>query len=141
MEFKKKAKKLFGIRRTSLDDQRTDIKAASSHQGGSRCDKADLASIGTDNHQDTEAIQIRWSLPLLPPKRGLVPFAIFRWFMALYCASKQVNKALLHLASSVGINGLSRDGIRIISHSVNSSYIASAIEFQFQPTYQSNVLF
>ena len=53
-----KAKKLVvGIRKeTSLDDQRTDIKAASSHQGGSRLiSEADLASIGMDNHQDTRS--------------------------------------------------------------------------------------
>ena len=39
-----------------MDDQRTDIKAASSHQGGSRLiSEADLASIGMDNHQDTRS--------------------------------------------------------------------------------------
>jgi len=36
-----------------LDDQRTDIKAASSHQGGSRLiSEADLASIGGNRHSE-----------------------------------------------------------------------------------------
>ena len=36
-----------------MDDQRTDIKAASSHQGGSRLiSEADLASIGGNRHSE-----------------------------------------------------------------------------------------
>ncbi|MEG3142258.1 hypothetical protein SD436_03810 [Streptococcus sp. 2A/TPW/M5] len=61
-----------------MDDQRTDIKAASSHQSGSRLiSEADLASIGMDNHQDTRSHSDTMESSLLPQKRGLVRFCDF----------------------------------------------------------------
>ncbi len=53
---RKKPKKLVLVqeRSTSLDDQRTDIKAASSPRVGAAISEADLA-VGMDNHQDTRS--------------------------------------------------------------------------------------
>ena len=80
MEFKKKSQEIsVGIRKeTSLDNHRTDIKADSSHQGGSRLiSEADLASIGMDNHQDTRSHSDMMESSPSSSKEGLVAFAIF----------------------------------------------------------------
>ena len=55
----------------------------------------------------------------------------------VFVLQNEVNKSSSSSSSSEGINGLSRDGIRTeYLTSENSSYIASANEFQFQPTYE-----
>ena len=95
MEFKKSQEIGVGIRKeTSLDDQRTDIKAASSHQGGSRLiSEADLASIGMDNHQDTRSHSDTMASSPSSSKEGLVRLCDF-WVVRLVngfcvCASKR----------------------------------------------------
>ena len=55
----------------------------------------------------------------------------------VFVLQNEVNKSSSSSFSSEGINGLSRDSIRTeYLTSENSSYIASANEFQFQPTYE-----
>ena len=126
-----------------MDDQRTDIKAASSHQGGSRLiSEADLASLGMDNHQDTSSHSDMMESPPSSSKEGIGSLLrFFGWFALLmafvFVLQNEVNKSSSSSSSSEGINGLSRDGIRTeYLTSENSSYIASANEFQFQPTYE-----
>ena len=126
-----------------MDDQRTDIKAASSHQGGSRLiSEADLASIGMDNHQDTRSHSDTMESSPSSSKEGIGSLLRFFGWFALFMAfvfvlQNEVNKSSSSSSSSEGINGLSRDGIRTeYLTSENSSYIASANEFQFQPTYE-----
>ena len=126
-----------------MDDQRTDIKAASSHQGGSRLiSEADLASIGMDNHQDTRSHSDTMASSPSSSKEGIGSLLRFFGWFALFMAfvfvlQNEVNKSSSSSSSSEGINGLSRDGIRTeYLTSENSSYIASVNEFQFQPTYE-----
>ena len=126
-----------------MDDQRTDIKAASSHQGGSRLiSEADLASIAMDNHQDTRSHSDTMESSPSSSKEGIGSLLRFFGWFALFMAfvfvlQNEVNKSSSSSSSSEGINGLSRDGIRTeYLTSENSSYIASANEFQFQPTYE-----
>ena len=117
-----------------MDDQRTDIKAASSHQGGSRLiSEADLASIGMDNHQDTRSHSDTMASSPSSSKEGIGSLLrFFGWFALLmafvFVLQNEVNKSSSSSSSSEGINGLSRDGIRTeYLTSENSSYIASAL--------------
>ena len=108
MEFKKKPRNWCGIRKeTSLDDQRTDIKAASSHQGGSRLiSEADLASIGMDNHQDTRSHSDTMASSLLPQKRDWFLLRFLDWFALLmafvFVLQNEVNKSSSSSSSSEG---------------------------------------
>lgn len=78
-----------------MDDQRTDIKAASSHQGGSRLiSEADLASIGMDNHQDTRSHSDTMESSPSSSKEGIGSLLRFFWVVRLVygfcvCASKR----------------------------------------------------
>ena len=113
------------------------------HQGGSRLiSEADLASIGMDNHQDTRSHSDTMASSPSSSKEGIGSLLrFFGWFALLmafvFVLQNEVNKSSSSSSSSEGINGLSRDGIRTeYLTSENSSYIASANEFQFQPTYE-----
>ena len=113
------------------------------HQGGSRLiSEADLASIGMDNHQDTRSHSDTMASSPSSSKEGIGSLLRFFGWFALFMAfvfvlQNEVNKSSSSSSSSEGINGLSRDGIRTeYLTSENSSYIASANEFQFQPTYE-----
>ena len=113
------------------------------HQGGSRLiSEADLASIGMDNHQDTRSHSDTMESSPSSSKEGIGSLLrFFGWFALLmafvFVLQNEVNKSSSSSSSSEGINGLSRDGIRTeYLTSENSSYIASANEFQFQPTYE-----
>ena len=113
------------------------------HQGGSRLiSEADLASIGMDNHQDTRSHSDTMESSPSSSKEGIGSLLrFFGWFALLmafvFVLQNEVNKSSSSSSSSEGINGLSRDGIRTeYLTSENSSYIASANEFQFQLTYE-----
>ena len=126
-----------------MDDQRTDIKAASSHQGGSRLiSEADLASIGMDNHQDTRSHSDTMESSLSSSKEGIGSLLrFFGWFALLvafvFVLQNTGNKDLSSSSSSNGADSFSRNSIRKeYLNSENSSYVASAKEVQFETTYE-----
>jgi len=126
-----------------LDDQRTDIKAASSHQGGSRLiSEADLASLGMDNHQDTSSHSDMMESSPSSSKEGIGSLLrFFGWFALLvafvFVLQNTGNKDLSSSSSSNGADSFSRNSIRKeYLNSENSSYVASAKEVQFETTYE-----
>ena len=126
-----------------MDDQRTDIKAASSHQGGSRLiSEADLASIGMDNHQDTRSHSDTMESSPSSSKEGIGSLLrFFGWFALLvafvFVLQNTGNKDLSSSSSSNGADSFSRNSIRKeYLNSENSSYVASAKEVQFETTYE-----
>ena len=126
-----------------MDDQRTDIKAASSHQGGSRLiSEADLASIGMDNHQDTRSHSDTMASSPSSSKEGIGSLLrFFGWFALLmafvFVLQNTGNKDLSSSSSSNGADSFSRNSIRKeYLNSENSSYVASAKEVQFETTYE-----
>ena len=126
-----------------MDDQRTDIKAASSHQGGSRLiSEADLASLGMDNHQDTSSHSDMMESSPSSSKEGIGSLLrFFGWFALLvafvFVLQNTGNKDLSSSSSSNGADSFSRNSIRKeYLNSENSSYVASAKEVQFETTYE-----
>ena len=123
-----------------MDDQRTDIKAASSHQGGSRLiSEADLASLGMDNHQDTSSHSDMMESSPSSSKEGIGSLLRFFGWFALLVAFVFVlqNTGNKDLSSSSSSNSFSRNSIRKeYLNSENSSYVASAKEVQFETTYE-----
>ena len=124
-----------------MDDQRTDIKAASSHQGGSRLiSEADLASLGMDNHQDTSSHSDMMESSPSSSKEGIGSLLrFFGWFALLvafvFVLQNTGNKDLSSSSSSNGADSFSRNSIRKeYLNSENSSYVAK--EVQFETTYE-----
>ena len=154
MEFKKKAKKFgVGIRKeTSLDDQRTDIKAASSHQGGSRLiSEADLASIGGSRYSeprqpvlDSQSDRAKTYSP--SSNSGGSSLAAFFGLLAMlglftYLASGGIHseEAPSSTTSEYGSTGRSYGTRKETLRSGTSTLIAPEGEFQFQVTYEKAI--
>lgn len=61
-----------------MDNHRTDIKAASSHQGGTRLiSEEDLASLGMENHPETRTYIADTESSSSSKKRGWARFCDF----------------------------------------------------------------
>lgn len=130
-------------REKSLDNHRTDIKAASSHQGGTRLiSEEDLASLGMENHQETRSHSDTIGSSPSSKEEGTGSLLGFFGCLALLVAFVFVlqntgNKNLSSSSSSNGADSFSRHSIRKeYLNSENSSYVASAKEVQFETTYE-----
>lgn len=130
-------------REKSLDNHRTDIKAASSHQGGTRLiSEEDLASLGMENHQEMRSHSDTIGSSPSSKEEGTGSLLGFFGCLALLVAFVFVlqntgNKDLSSSSSSNGADSFSRHSIRKeYLNSENSSYVASAKEVQFETTYE-----
>lgn len=129
-----------------MDNHRTDIKAASSHQGGTRLiSEEDLASLGMGNHPETRTYIADTESSSSSKKEGMGSLLRFFGWLAFVTALALVlhnvgNGSLSSSSSSEGAKSFSGDGLRRERlNSANSPYIASAGEFQFQPSYEKAI--
>ena len=129
-----------------MDNHRTDIKAASSHQGGTRLiSEEDLASLGMENHPETRIYIADTESSSSSKKEGMGSLLRFFGWLAFVTALALVlhnigNGSLSSSSSSEGAKSFSGDGLRRERlNSANSPYIASAGEFQFQPSYEKAI--
>jgi hypothetical protein len=131
-----------------LDDQRTDIKAASSHQGGSRLiSEADLASIGGSRHSeprqtvlDPQSDRTKTYSP--SSKSEGSSLAAFFGLLAMlgliaYLASGGIHSS--STTSEYGSTSLSYGTRKETLRGGTSSLIAPEREFQFQVTYEKAI--
>ena len=131
-----------------MDDQRTDIKAASSHQGGSRLiSEADLASIGGSRHseprqtvRDSQSDRAKTYSP--SSKSEGSSLAAFFGLLAMlglfaYLASGGIHSS--STTSEYGSTGLSYGTRKETLKSGNSTLIAPKGEYQFQVTYEKAI--
>ena len=131
-----------------MDDQRTDIKAASSHQGGSRLiSEADLASIGGSRHSeprqtvlDPQSDRTKTYSP--SSKSEGSSLAAFFGLLAMlgliaYLASGGIHSS--STTSEYGSPGRSYGTRKETLKSGTSSLIAPEGEFQFQVTYEKAI--
>ena len=131
-----------------MDDQRTDIKAASSHQGGSRLiSEADLASIGGSRHseprqtvRDSQSDRDKTYSP--SSKSEGSSLAAFLGLLAMlgliaYLASGGIHSS--STTSEYGSTSLSYGTRKEILRGGTSSLIAPEREFQFQVTYEKAI--
>ena len=135
-----------------MDDQRTDIKAASSHQGGSRLiSEADLASLGGSRHSeprqtvlDSQSDRTKTYSP--SSKSEGSSLAAFFGLLAMlglfaYLASGGIHSEG-HPSSTIseyGSTSLSYGTRKETLRGGTSSLIAPEREFQFQVTYEKAV--
>ena len=135
-----------------MDDQRTDIKAASSHQGGSRLiSEADLASIGGGRHSeprqtvlDSQSERTKTYSP--SSKSEGSSLAAFFGLLAMlglfaYLASGGIHseEAPSSTTSEYGSTSLSYGTRKETLRGGTSSLIAPEREFQFQVTYEKAI--
>lgn len=134
-----------------MDDQRTDIKAASSHQGGSRLiSEADLASIGGSRHSeprqtvlDSQSDRDKTYSP--SSKSEGSSLAAFFGLLAMlgliaYLASGGIHSEDSPSSSSeYDSTGLSYGTRKETLRGGTSSLIAPEREFQFQVTYEKAI--
>ena len=134
-----------------MDDQRTDIKAASSHQGGSRLiSEADLASIGGGRHSeprqtvlDSQSDRAKTYSP--SSKSEGSSLAAFFGLLAMlgliaYLASGGIHSEDSPSSSSeYDSTGLSYGTRKETLRGGTSSLIALEREFQFQVTYEKAI--
>ena len=131
-----------------MDDQRTDIKATSSHQGGSRLiSEADLASIGGSRHSeprqtvlDSQSDRDKTYSP--SSKSEGSSLAAFFGLLAMlgliaYLASGGIHSS--STTSEYGSTSLSYGTRKEILRGGTSSLIAPEREFQFQVTYEKAI--
>ena len=131
-----------------MDDQRTDIKAASSHQGGSRLiSEADLASIGGGRHSeprqtvlDSQSDRAKTYSP--SSNSGGSSLAAFFGLLAMlglfaYLASGGIHSS--STTSEYGSPGRSYGTRKETLKSGTSTLIAPEGEFQFQVTYEKAI--
>ena len=131
-----------------MDDQRTDIKATSSHQGGSRLiSEADLASIGGSRHSeprqtvlDSQSDRDKTYSP--SSKSEGSSLAAFFGLLAMlgliaYLASGGIHSS--STTSEYGSPGRSYGTRKETLKSGTSSLIAPEGEFQFQVTYEKAI--
>lgn len=131
-----------------MDDQRTDIKAASSHQGGSRLiSEADLASIGGSRHSeprqtvlDSQSDRDKTYSP--SSKSEGSSLAAFFGLLAMlgliaYLASGGIHSS--STTSEYGSTSLSYGTRKETLKSGTSTLIAPEGEFQFQVTYEKAI--
>ena len=135
-----------------MDDQRTDIKATSSHQGGSRLiSEADLASLGGSRHseprqtvRDSQSDRAK-TYPPSSKSEGSSLAAFFGLLAMLglfaYLASGGIHSEEhpSSTTSEYGSTGLSYGTRKETLKSGNSTLIASEGEYQFQVTYEKAV--
>ena len=131
-----------------MDDQRTDIKATSSHQGGSRLiSEADLASIGGSRHSeprqtvlDSQSDRDKTYSP--SSKSEGSSLAAFFGLLAMlgliaYLASGGIHSS--STTSEYGSTSLSYGTRKETLRGGTSSLIAPEREFQFQVTYEKAI--
>lgn len=135
-----------------MDDQRTDIKATSSHQGGSRLiSEADLASIGGSRHpeprqtvRDSQSDRTK-TYPPSSKSEGSSLAAFFGLLAMLglfaYLASGGIHSEEhpSSTTSEYGSTGRSYGTRKEILKSGTSTLIAPEGEFQFQVTYEKAI--
>ena len=135
-----------------MDDQRTDIKAASSHQGGSRLiSEADLASIGGGRHSeprqtvlDSQSDRAK-TYPPSSKSEGSSLAAFFGLLAMLglfaYLASGGIHSEEhpSSTTSEYGSTSLSYGTRKETLRGGTSSLIAPEREFQFQVTYEKAI--
>lgn len=134
-----------------MDDQRTDIKAASSHQGGSRLiSEADLASLGGDSHSEPRQIVLdsqsdRTKTYSPSSKSEGSSLAAFFGLLAMlglfaYLASGGIHSEEHPSSTSeYGSTSLSYGTRKETLRGGTSSLIAPEREFQFQVTYEKAI--
>ena len=134
-----------------MDDQRTDIKATSSHQGGSRLiSEADLASIGGGRHseprqtvRDSQSDREKTYRPSSKSEgSSLAAFFGLLAMMGLfaYLASGGIHSEEHPSSTSeYGSTGLSYGTRKETLKSGTSTLIAPEGEFQFQVTYEKAI--
>lgn len=135
-----------------MDDQRTDIKAASSHQGGSRLiSEADLASIGGGRHSeprqtvlDSQSERTKTYSP--SSKSEGSSLAAFFGLLAMLGLFAYLASGGIHseehpssTTSEYGSTSLSYGTRKETLRGGTSSLIAPEREFQFQVTYEKAI--
>lgn len=135
-----------------MDDQRTDIKATSSHQGGSRLiSEADLASIGGSRHSeprqtvlDSQSDRTKTYSP--SSKSEGSSLAAFFGLLAMLGLFAYLASGGIHseehpssTTSEYGSTSLSYGTRKEILRGGTSSLIAPEREFQFQVTYEKAI--
>lgn len=135
-----------------MDDQRTDIKAASSHQGGSRLiSEADLASIGGSRHSeprqtvlDSQSDRDKTYSP--SSKSEGSSLAAFFGLLAMLGLFAYLASGGIHseehpssTTSEYGSTSLSYGTRKETLKSGNSTLVAPEREFQFQVTYEKAI--
>ena len=135
-----------------MDDQRTDIKATSSHQGGSRLiSEADLASIGGSRHSeprqtvlDSQSDRDKTYSP--SSKSEGSSLAAFFGLLAMLGLFAYLASGGIHseehpssTTSEYGSTSLSYGTRKEILRGGTSSLIAPEREFQFQVTYEKAI--
>ena len=135
-----------------MDDQRTDIKAASSHQGGSRLiSEADLASIGGSRHSeprqpvlDSQSDRAKTYSP--SSNSGGSSLAAFFGLLAMLGLFAYLASGGIHseehpssTTSEYGSTGRSYGTRNETLKSGTSTLIAPEGEFQFQVTYEKAI--
>ena len=131
-----------------MDDQRTDIKATSSHQGGSRLiSEADLASIGGSRHSEPRQTVLdsqsdRDKTYSSSSKSEGSSLAAFFGLLAMlgliaYLASGGIHSS--STTSEYGSTSLSYGTRKETLRGGTSSLIAPEREFQFQVTYEKAI--
>ena len=135
-----------------MDDQRTDIKAASSHQGGSRLiSEADLASIGGSRHSeprqtvlDSQSDRAKTYSP--SSKSEGSSLAAFFGLLAMLGLFAYLASGGIHseehpssTTSEYGSTSLSYGTRKETLRGGTSSLIAPEREFQFQVTYEKAI--
>ena len=135
-----------------MDDQRTDIKATSSHQGGSRLiSEADLASIGGGGHSeprqtvlDSQSDRTKTYSP--SSKSEGSSLAAFFGLLAMLGLFAYLASGGIHseehpssTTSEYGSTSLSYGTRKETLKSGNSTLVAPEREFQFQVTYEKAI--
>ena len=135
-----------------MDDQRTDIKAASSHQGGSRLiSEADLASIGGNRHSeprqpvlDSQSDRAKTYSP--SSNSGGSSLAAFFGLLAMLGLFAYLASGGIHseehpssTTSEYGSTSLSYGTRKETLRGGTSTLIAPEREFQFQVTYEKAI--
>ena len=135
-----------------MDDQRTDIKATSSHQGGSRLiSEADLASLGGDSHSeprqtvlDSQSDRTKTYSP--SSKSEGSSLAAFFGLLAMLGLFAYLASGGIHseehpssTTSEYGSTGLSYGTRKETLKGGTSTLIAPEGEFQFQVTYEKAI--
>ena len=135
-----------------MDDQRTDIKATSSHQGGSRLiSEADLASIGGSRHSeprqtvlDSQSDRTKTYSP--SSKSEGSSLAAFFGLLAMLGLFAYLASGGIHseehpssTTSEYGSTSLSYGTRKETLKSGNSTLVAPEREFQFQVTYEKAI--
>ena len=135
-----------------MDDQRTDIKATSSHQGGSRLiSEADLASIGGSRHSeprqtvlDSQSDRTKTYSPSSKSEGSSLAacfglLAMLGLFAYLASGGIHSEEHPSSTTSEYGSTSLSYGTRKETLKSGNSTLVAPEREFQFQVTYEKAI--